>query len=248
MSSTSAAPAARTLGFKGSELGGSTSGLTACLTASARPKRRERCGVVARAAELLLDDAAEERFRLNNLAPQPGSRRKAKRKGRGIAAGQGASCGFGMRGQKSRSGSGVRPGFEGGQKPLYRRLPKLKGIAGGMGAGLPKFVSVNLDAIASLGLEEGAEVSLEVLKDFGLINPTGRDRRLPLKVLGDGELTTKVTIRAAAFSASAKEKLEASGSTMEVIPGPKKFLPASVVKANERTAAFFAKKESSGSS
>lgn len=71
------------------------------------------------------------RFRLDNLGPQPGSRKKGKRKGRGIAAGQGNSCGFGMRGQKSRSGPGVRPGFEGGQMPLYRRIPKLKGIAGG---------------------------------------------------------------------------------------------------------------------
>ena len=72
-----------------------------------------------------------ERFRLNNLAPQPGSRRPEKRKGRGYGAGQGGTCGFGMRGQRSRSGPGVRPGFEGGQMPLYRRLPKLKGIAGG---------------------------------------------------------------------------------------------------------------------
>ena len=72
------------------------------------------------------------RFRLNNLGPQPGSRKKAKRKGRGIAAGQGNSCGFGMRGQKSRSGPGVRKGFEGGQMPLYRRIPKLRGIAGGI--------------------------------------------------------------------------------------------------------------------
>lgn len=71
------------------------------------------------------------RFRLDNLGPQPGSRKKAKRKGRGHAAGQGGSCGFGMRGQKSRSGPGVRRGFEGGQMPLYRRLPKLRGIAGG---------------------------------------------------------------------------------------------------------------------
>lgn len=71
------------------------------------------------------------RFRLDNLGPQPGSRKKAKRKGRGISAGQGNSCGFGMRGQKSRSGPGVRRGFEGGQMPLYRRIPKLKGIAGG---------------------------------------------------------------------------------------------------------------------
>jgi len=65
------------------------------------------------------------------LGPQPGSRKRAKRKGRGISAGQGASCGFGMRGQKSRSGPGVRKGFEGGQMPLYRRIPKLRGIAGG---------------------------------------------------------------------------------------------------------------------
>ncbi|CAN1219519.1 50S ribosomal protein L15, chloroplastic (Fragment) [Linum perenne] len=74
-----------------------------------------------------------ERLRLNNLAPQPGSRKRQKRKGRGIAAGQGNSCGFGMRGQKSRSGPGIMRGFEGGQMPLYRRLPKLKGIAGGKG-------------------------------------------------------------------------------------------------------------------
>lgn len=71
------------------------------------------------------------RFRLDNLGPQPGSRKNRKRKGRGHAAGQGGSCGFGMRGQKSRSGPGVRRGFEGGQMPLYRRLPKLRGIAGG---------------------------------------------------------------------------------------------------------------------
>lgn len=71
------------------------------------------------------------RFRLNNLGPQPGATKKGKRKGRGHSAGQGGSCGFGMRGQKSRSGPGVRKGFEGGQMPLYRRIPKLRGIAGG---------------------------------------------------------------------------------------------------------------------
>lgn len=72
------------------------------------------------------------RLRLDNLGPQPGSRKRSKRKGRGMSAGQGGSCGFGMRGQKSRSGPGVRKGFEGGQMPLYRRIPKLRGIAGGM--------------------------------------------------------------------------------------------------------------------
>lgn len=75
---------------------------------------------------------SSERFRLDNLGPQPGSRKRAKRKGRGISAGQGASCGFGMRGQKSRSGPGIMRGFEGGQTALYRRLPKLRGIAGGI--------------------------------------------------------------------------------------------------------------------
>lgn len=118
----------------------------------ALPRREARCVVSAVAAEV-------ERLRLNNLSPQDGARRKNKRKGRGYGAGQvllrsvfiahaimlcitamltvaggllqGGTCGFGMRGQKARAGSGVRPGFEGGQTPLYRKLPKLKGIAGG---------------------------------------------------------------------------------------------------------------------
>lgn len=88
--------------------------------------------VVNRAAKIQVAlTAPTVRFRLDNLGPQPGSRKKGKRKGRGISAGQGGSCGFGMRGQKSRSGPGVRKGFEGGQMPLYRRIPKLRGIAGG---------------------------------------------------------------------------------------------------------------------
>lgn len=78
-----------------------------------------------------IGSGSETRFRLDNLGPQPGSRKKGKRKGRGHAAGQGGSCGFGMRGQKSRSGPGIMRGFEGGQMPLYRRIPKLRGIAGG---------------------------------------------------------------------------------------------------------------------
>lgn len=94
---------------------------------------RPRVVVVSQASSAPVSAAGGEnvRFRLDNLGPQPGSRRKAKRKGRGIAAGQGASCGFGMRGQKSRSGPGIMRGFEGGQMPLYRRIPKLRGIAGG---------------------------------------------------------------------------------------------------------------------
>jgi large subunit ribosomal protein L15 len=85
-----------------------------------------------------------------------------------------------MRGQKSRSGSGIRPGFEGGQTPLYRRLPKLKGIAGGMGAGLPDYVVVNLAQLSRFG--EGEEVSLESLEEKRIVNLSGRESRLPLKV------------------------------------------------------------------
>ncbi|KAM1608499.1 hypothetical protein EV1_020453 [Malus domestica] len=182
------------------------------------------------------------RFRLDNLGPQPGSRKKGKRKGRGIAAGQGNSCGFGMRGQKSRSGPGVRPGFEGGQMPLYRRLPKLKGIAGGMSAGLPKYVPFNLKDIEAAGFQEGEEVSLQTLKNKGLINPSGRERKLPLKILGDGELSVKLDIKARAFSAAAKEKLEAAGCNLTVLPGRKKWVKPSVAKNLARADEYFAKK------
>ncbi|GLT91812.1 hypothetical protein SLE2022_096840 [Rubroshorea leprosula] len=182
------------------------------------------------------------RFRLDNLGPQPGSRKRAKRKGRGISAGQGNSCGFGMRGQKSRSGPGVRKGFEGGQMPLYRRIPKLRGIAGGMHAGLPKYVPVNLKDIETAGFQEGDEVSLETLKEKGLINPSGRERKLPLKILGDGELSVKLNIKAQAFSSSAREKLEAAGCSLTVLPGRKKWVKPSVAKNLARAEEYFAKK------
>ncbi|KAK9750404.1 hypothetical protein RND81_02G194300 [Saponaria officinalis] len=185
---------------------------------------------------------SKPRFRLDNLGPQPGSRKKAKRKGRGHAAGQGKSCGFGMRGQKSRSGPGVMRGFEGGQMPLYRRLPKLRGIAGGMKAGLPKFVPVNLRDIEVAGFEDGEEVSLESLTNKGIINPSGRERKLPLKILGEGELSAKVHIKARAFSESAKEKLEAAGCTLTVLPGRKKWVKPSVAKNLARADEYFAKK------
>ncbi|CAH8360900.1 unnamed protein product [Eruca vesicaria subsp. sativa] len=183
-----------------------------------------------------------ERFRLDNLGPQPGSRKRAKRKGRGISAGQGASCGFGMRGQKSRSGPGIMRGFEGGQTALYRRLPKLRGIAGGMRLGLPKYVPVNLKDIETAGFEDGDEVSLETLKQKGLINPSGRERKLSLKILGTGELSVKLTFKARAFSTSAKEKLEASGCALTVLPGRKKWVKPSVAKNLARADEYFAKK------
>ncbi|KAH7298950.1 hypothetical protein KP509_25G066500 [Ceratopteris richardii] len=170
------------------------------------------------------------------------------RKGRGEGSGKGGSCGFGMRGQKSRSGPGVRPGFEGGQTPLYRRLPKLRGIAGGMQKGLPKFVCVNLLDIAMANYEEGEEVSLESLKSKGILKPTGRDRRLRLKILGDGEITTKLCVKAGAFSENAKAKLEASGCTMVSVPGPKKWVKPAVAKHQARAIEYFAKKFGSPSS
>ncbi|KAB2006981.1 hypothetical protein ES319_D11G384800v1 [Gossypium barbadense] len=151
-----------------------------------RPEQETRCLVVVNQAVKSTQvpvQVSNVRFRLDNLGPQPGSRKKGKRKGRGISAGQGGSCGFGMRGQKSRSGPGVRKGFEGGQMPLYRRIPKLRGIAGGMHAGLPKYILVNLKDIETAGFRDGDEVSLETLTKRGLINPSGRDRKLPLKGL-----------------------------------------------------------------
>lgn len=102
-----------------------------CVPLKAQQRKKSPRLTVLNQAASASGPVTNVRFRLNNLGPQPGSRKRGKRKGRGIAAGQGNSCGFGMRGQKSRSGPGVRKGFEGGQMPLYRRIPKLRGIAGG---------------------------------------------------------------------------------------------------------------------
>jgi large subunit ribosomal protein L15 len=180
----------------------------------------------ARSAKLVVSAAATaaapERLRLHNLSPTPGSRRQEKRKGRGHAAGQGCTCGFGNRGQKSRSGSGVRPGFEGGQMPLYRRLPKLKGIAGGMEAGLPDFNVVNLSALEA-AFEAGAEVTLAAVEAKGLLTISGRESKLPLKVLGTGALSKPLVIHAASFSASAMEKIAAAGGKAETVAGRKKW-------------------------
>lgn len=145
---------------------------------------------------------------LQSLAPQKGARRRKLRKGRGIAAGQGASCGFGMRGQKSRSGRPTRPGFEGGQMPLYRRVPKLKHFT----VINPKNYTVINVAKLSV-LKAGSTVNIDTLVKDGLVtNP-----KAPLKVLGNGELSVKLTVQAAAFTASARQKIEAAGGTCEEI-------------------------------
>merc|ERR1711966_339566 len=107
----------------------------------------------------------EKGFTLDNLKPAPGARKRKNRKGRGIAAGQGASCGFGMRGQKSRSGRPTRPGFEGGQQPLYRRLPKFVGRPTGPGHTKEIFNLIKLDDMN--GVEDGSTVSFDSLLESG---------------------------------------------------------------------------------
>lgn len=147
-------------------------------------------------------------MRLEDAQPKAGSRRRRRRLGRGIAAGQGATCGFGMRGQKSRSGRPTRPGFEGGQLPLYRRIPKLKHFPI---VNQKVFTVLNVSDLANL--TAGSEVSMASLMEAGII--TSDDG--PLKILGDGELDVALTVKAAAFTQSAKAKIEAAGGTCEIV-------------------------------
>ena len=146
-------------------------------------------------------------IRLDSLKSNTGSRKKKLRKGRGISAGQGASCGFGMRGQKSRSGRPTRPGFEGGQMPLYRRVPKLKHFPL---INQKSFTIVNVSALNDV--KEGSTVNLDSLVKSGIVTSP----KYPLKVLGNGTLKLKLTVQAASFTASAKSKIEAAGGTCEV--------------------------------
>jgi large subunit ribosomal protein L15 len=147
-------------------------------------------------------------FQLDNLKPQTGARRRKTRKGRGIGAGQGASCGFGMRGQKSRSGRPTRPGFEGGQMPLYRRVPKLKHFPL---VNPTQYTLLNVGKLSSL--KAGSTVDLDSLVKEGILTSDHH----PLKVLGNGELSVKLTVQAAAFSASARAKIEAAGGTCDIV-------------------------------
>jgi large subunit ribosomal protein L15 len=147
-------------------------------------------------------------MRLQDAVPQPGSQKRKRRVGRGISAGQGASCGFGMRGQKSRSGRPTRPGFEGGQMPLYRRIPKLKHFPL---INRQQYTIINVDDLANL--PKGMEVNLASLIEAGIV--TSDDG--PLKVLGDGELTVALTVQAAAFTETAKQKIESAGGTCQLL-------------------------------
>ena len=146
-------------------------------------------------------------MKLFELTPAEGSTKDSKRKGRGHGSGNGKTAGRGHKGQNARSGGGVRPGFEGGQLPLYRRLPK-RGFTN-------KFATVysivNVEALNCF--EDGAVVNLETLTEAGIV----RKELDGLKVLGRGEITKKLTVQAKIFSASAKEKIEAAGGKVEVI-------------------------------
>ncbi|MCF7925204.1 MAG: 50S ribosomal protein L15 [Candidatus Izimaplasma sp.] len=144
---------------------------------------------------------------LNSLRPTPGSTKNRKRKGRGPGSGIGKTSGRGQMGQNSRSGGGTRPGFEGGQTPLFKRLRKV----GFNNYFRKEYAVVNVKELNNY--EDGTVITSEVLKNDGLIK-----RNLDgLKVLGDGELTVKLDIKANKFSQSAKEKIEAVGGSVEVI-------------------------------
>ena len=146
-------------------------------------------------------------MKLHELKAAPGSSRAPKRKGRGASAGQGKTAGRGMNGQNSRSGGSVRLGFEGGQMPLYRRIPK-RGFTN-IWRKEPEIVNIgDLN-----GFEDGAEISAEVLKEKGLIKKQGSG----LKVLGNGKLEKRLTVKANKFSKSAAEAIEQAGGKAEVI-------------------------------
>lgn len=144
---------------------------------------------------------------LQNLQPSEGATKKPYRKGRGAGSGNGKTAGRGHKGQWARSGGGVRRGFEGGQMPLARRLPK-RGFHNIFGT---TYASINVSALDCF--EDGAVVTAEMLLASGLV----RKALDGIKVLGDGAITKKLTVQAAAFSASAKEKIEAAGGKTEVV-------------------------------
>ena len=146
-------------------------------------------------------------MRLHELKPAQGSRKVRNRVGRGTSSGNGKTSGRGQKGQKARSGGGVRPGFEGGQTPLFRRLPK----RGFTNVNAKEYALVNLDQLNVF--EDGTEVTPALLKEAGIV----RNFKSGVKVLGNGELTKKLTVKAAKFSKSAEAAITAKGGSIEVI-------------------------------
>jgi large subunit ribosomal protein L15 len=146
-------------------------------------------------------------MKLHELAPAAGSTTAAKRLGRGVGSGLGKTSGKGHKGAKARSGGGKRPGFEGGQMPLYRRIPK-KGFTNIFGT---EYAEVNVGQLEVFN--DGVVVTAELLKAAGIVKKTMDG----VKVLGNGEITKKLTVKAAVFSATAKEKIEAAGGKVEEV-------------------------------
>lgn len=146
-------------------------------------------------------------MKLHELSPSEGSKKKAFRVGRGHGSGNGKTSGKGQKGQKARSGGGVRPGFEGGQMPIYRRLPK----RGFTNIFAKKYTSINVEDLNKF--DNGTEITAEVLKENGVIKKINDG----IVVLGRGDLNKKVTIKAKRYSKSAEEKISAAGGKAEVI-------------------------------
>ena len=148
-------------------------------------------------------------MKLNELSPAAGSAKAAWRKGRGPGSGNGKTAGKGHKGQNARSGGGVRPGFEGGQLPLYRKLPK---------RGFKNYRFGKVYTVINVALlnkfEDGAVVDAAALLQMGVVNTIEKNG---VKVLGEGELTKNLTVKAAVFSGAAKEKIEAVGGKTEVV-------------------------------
>ena len=146
-------------------------------------------------------------MKLHELSPAPGSKTKRVRVGRGLGSGLGKTSGRGQKGQNSRSGGGTRPGFEGGQRPLYLRLPK----RGFTNIFAKKYATVNV--IDLNRFEDGAEVNPVSLIEIGLI----KNVRDGIRILGTGDLERKLTVQAHGFTKTAAEKIQAAGGTVEVI-------------------------------
>jgi large subunit ribosomal protein L15 len=147
-------------------------------------------------------------MRLHNLKPRPGAKHRRKRLGQGESSGHGKTSGRGGKGQTARSGSSIRIGFEGGQMPLIRRIPKrgFNNVRHGT-----RYLAVNLESLNRF--DDGARVDEAALRSVGLAN----GRAHGVKILGNGELTKKLTVNVHAFSASAKAKIEAKGGSCEII-------------------------------
>ncbi|MCD8502120.1 MAG: 50S ribosomal protein L15 [Bacillaceae bacterium] len=146
-------------------------------------------------------------MKLHELKPAEGSRKERKRIGRGIGSGTGKTAGKGHKGQNARSGGGVRPGFEGGQMPIFRRLPK----RGFTNPTRKEYAIVNLETLNRF--DEGVEVTPELLIESGIV----KNEKDGIKILGEGNIEKKLTVKAHKFSASAKEAIEAAGGTTEVV-------------------------------